>query len=52
MTMNKLIKRLTQNALLAAEEGDLVRAETCIELLAHIKTRGYDTLVRKIDLAG
>ena len=50
MTMETLMRKLARNALRFAEQGELVKAETCVEMIALIRERGFDNLRGRIEL--
>jgi hypothetical protein len=51
MTMNRMLKNLARNAMFYAEQGEIVKAQACVEVIAFIREKGYDTIAGKIELS-
>jgi hypothetical protein len=49
MTMTRLLRNLARNALHYAEEGEVLKAQACIEVIVFIRERGYDNIRGKLD---
>jgi hypothetical protein len=46
MTMNRLMKTLARSAVRYMELDDAEKSRACVEVLAFIRDRGYDTTIR------
>jgi hypothetical protein len=51
MTFNQMIRRLARNAVDFMVEGEVTKAQACLELIAFIRERGYDNIRGKIELS-
>jgi hypothetical protein len=51
MTFKQLVRRLAANATMFAAEGELTKAQACVELITLIHERGYENIRGKFELS-
>lgn len=51
MTMTLLLRNLARNAITFAEQGEMLKAQACIETIVFIRERGYDNIRGKLDFS-
>jgi hypothetical protein len=49
MTFKQMVRNLTQNSEHFLKQGDVAKAQICIELVAFIKERGYENIYGKLE---
>jgi hypothetical protein len=51
MTFNQMVRKLATNAVAFMTEGEVAKAQACLELIAFIRERGYENLRGKVELS-
>jgi hypothetical protein len=50
MTFNQMTRKLARNAVQFATDGDILKAQACIDLIAFIRERGFENISGRIEL--
>jgi hypothetical protein len=50
MTFKQMVRALERNAPMFAEEGDIVKAQACRDLVVFIRERGFENTPGHIDI--
>jgi Fe-S cluster assembly ATPase SufC len=51
MTFNQMVRNLARNSVHFMMEGEVAKAQACLELIAFIRERGYENLRGKVELS-